>query len=342
MLRKIASYIFLILIIYTLAASSVSAQGISITPRLELSLSSNNPIPGQTITITVRSYNEDVSSATIIWNIDGKEIKRGVGATTVEIKAPTLGKQNVITATAIISTGGQVSGDITVGSGSVDLIVESDGYVPPLFPGKIAPSFQNSVKIIAIPHLGNTAGVEYDSKNLIYEWQRNYIAIEDQSGYGKRSVTIEGASIPRPYIISVTVRSRDGIAVTKGYINISPQVPTLTFYVDDPLYGPLFNKAVISQLNLGTQRESSVLAIPFGFNKPQNGVGNLSYQWTINGSLRSDLFANQAIILRAPDESAGLSRIGLTIQNSRDILQGALGGFMVSFSAPNKNSSTTF
>jgi len=342
MLRKLAFYIFLILLIGTLGISSVSAQGVSITPRLELSLSSTNPAPGQTITITARSYNEDIRSATVIWTVDGKEIKRGIGATTVEIKAPALGKQNVVVATAIIATGGQVSGDISIGSGSVDLIVESDGYVPPLFPGKIAPAFQNNVKIIAIPHLGNAAGVEYDSKNLVYEWQRNDIAIEGQSGYGKRSVIIEGASVPRPYTISVTVRSRDGVAITKGYVSISPQVPTLTFYVDDPLYGPLFNKAVTSQLNLGTQRESSVLAIPFGFNKPQSGVGNLSYQWTINGSLRSDLVANQAIVLRAPDESAGSSRIGLTIQNSRDILQGALGGFMVLFSAPSKNSSTSF
>ena len=341
MLRQTSLYIFLIIAGVTLAASSVSGQ-ISVSPELELSLSTNNPAPGQTITVTVRSYNEDVRSATIIWNLDGKEIKRGVGATTVDIKAPTLGKQNIVTATAIIPTGGQVSGDITIGSGSVDLIVESDGYVPPLFPGKISPSFQNNVKIIAIPHLANAAGVEYDSKTLVYEWQRNDIAIEGQSGYGKRSVTIEGAPVPRPYTISVTVRSRDGISVTKGYISISPQVPTLSFYVDDPLYGPLFNKAVGSQLNLGTQRESSELAVPLGFNKPQSGVGNLSYEWTINGSLRSDLLANQAIVLRAPDGSAGSSRIGLTIKNSRDILQGALGGFTVLFSAPSEESSTTF
>jgi hypothetical protein len=341
MLRKLAFYIFAILLVVTFAASSVSAQ-VSVTPGLELSLSSSNPVPGQTLTITARSYTEDASSATIIWYVDGKEVKRGVGATTLEIKAPVLGKRDTIRVRAIIPQGGEVGGEITLGSGSVDLIVESDGYVPPLFPGKISPSFQNNVKIIAIPHLANAAGVEYDSKTLIYEWQRNDIAIEGQSGYGKRSVTIEGAPVPRPYTMSVTVRSRDGISVTKGYITISPQVPTLSFYVDDPLYGPLFNKAIMGQVNLGSQRESSVLAVPFGFNKPQNGVGNLSYEWTVNGSLRSDLLTNQSIILRAPDESAGSSRIGLTIKNGRDILQGALGGFTVLFSAPSGESSISF
>ncbi len=342
MLSKLASYIFLILTVVILAASSVSAQGVSVTPGLELSPSTSSPVPGQSLTITARSYTEDASSATIIWYVDSKEVKRGVGATTLEIKAPVLGKRNVISARAIIPQGGEVSGEITLGSGSVDLIVESDGYVPPLFTGKISPSFQNNVKIIAIPHLANAAGVEYDSKTLIYEWQRNDMAIEGQSGYGKRSIIIEGAPVPRPYTISVTVRSRDGLSVTKGYITISPQVPTLSFYVDDPLYGPLFNKAVGSQLNLGTQRESSVLVVPFGFNKPQNGAGNLSYEWTINGSLRSDLLTNQSIILRAPDESAGSSRIGLTIKNNRDILQGALGGFTVVFSAPAEESSVSF
>lgn len=342
MLRKFILYFFVILVGTTIYTTAVNAQ-VPVSPRLEISASTNSPAPGQTVTLTVRSYNEDLDSATIIWSVDGKEVRREVGGTTINTKAPALGKQSNVTVTAIIPGGGQISGTFSLSSGSIDLIIESDGYVPPFFPGKIAPSFQNNVKIIAVPHLANAAGVEYDPKSLVYEWQRNNMAIEGQSGFGKRSVTIEGSIVPRPYNISVTIRSRDGSASATGFITVDLQSPTLAFYVDDPLYGPLFNKSVGNQLNLGKERESSVIAIPFGFNKSQNGAGNLSFEWTVNNVPRPDLISNQTIVLRGPEDSAGTSRIGLTVKNNLDILQGAIGGFIVSFLAStNEESSLTF
>lgn len=333
-MRYLVLYILLIIGLSTLAISPVSAQGFPTLPGLDISLSSNNPSPGQNITITVKSYNQDISSANIIWTINGSEVKRGVGESTIETKAPALGKINAITVTAVLQDNSRISGSISVGSGSVDLILEPNGHVPPLFLGKINPAFQNKVKVVAIPHLASSNGVEYDPKTLTYEWSRNGIIINNQSGYGKSSVTIEGSLIPRPYTIEVKVQNRNGTSEAKGLIGISPTVTNLSFYVDDPLYGLMFNRAIGNQINLGKERESSVLAVPFGFNKPKDNIGNLSYKWSINGVQRADLETNRSIVLRAPEESGGSSRIDLDIKSSSNILQGALGGFTVLFSAP--------
>ena len=335
-------YIFFVCIFSLFFSSVTFAQTVPASVGgLDLSMSSSNPVPGQTITVTVRSYVEDIRGSTVVWIVEGKERRRGHGADTVEVTAPALGKKVAVGVVVIAPSGKQLAESITIGSGSVDLILESDGYVPPLFLGKISPVFENNVKIVAIPHLANSAGVEYDPKTLIYEWQRNDRAISDQSGYGKNSVIVEGGIVPRPYTISVTARTRDNSAATTGYISVSPQAASLLLYIDDPLYGPLFNKSASSNINLGRQRESSILAVPYGFNKPVEGAGNLSYLWTVNGSLREDLAKNQSIVLRAPEEE-GRSSIELQIKHNLNILQEAATSFTASFSKPDERSLISF
>lgn len=341
-MRQYIFHICLILAFFIGATSTVVAQTVPVSAGLEIYSSIQSPSPGQNIVISAKSYNTDLNSATIVWSVNGSEVKRGIGATTLNTTAPIAGKMSTIIVTAIALDGSRLTGSTVVGSGSVDLIVEADGYVPALFLGKVHPTHENKVKVIAIPHLTQSNGVEYDPATLIYEWRRNESVLQSQSGYGKNSLTIDGSLIPRVFTVSVTIRSRNGDAVVNGLVTISPEPASLAMYIDDPLYGPLFNKALGSQINLGSERESAILGVPFGFNSTQ--PNDIAYEWMINGSLRQDLLTNQSIIVRAPDDSAGTSLISLKVRNTRNILQSALGGFTVSFSAPREetNPDVTF
>ncbi len=329
-MRQYIFHICVVLMFFMVLTPPVSAQGVPVTPGIDLSSSIQSPSPGQNITISAKSYNTDLNSTTLIWSINGTEIKRGVGATTLNTTAPLAGKINNVSVTAIALDGTRLTGSLSLGSGSVDLIIESDGYVPALFLGKVHPTYENKIKVIAIPHMTQTNGTEYDPNTLIYEWRKNETILENQSGYGKSSLTLEGSLIPRVFTVSVTVKNRSGENFVNGLITISPEQSSLGMYVDDPLYGPLFNKAIINQINLGSQRESAVIATPYGFNV--SPTGNVSYEWTINGSIRSDLLKNQSIIIRSPEGTTGSSNISLKVKNSRNILQTAIGGFNVSFS----------
>ncbi len=335
-MRQYIFHICVVLMFFMVSTPPVSAQGVQVTPGIDLSPSIQSPSPGQNITISAKSYNSDLNSATLIWFINGTETKRGVGATTLNTTAPLAGKINNVSVTAIALDGTKITGSLSLSSGSVDLIIESDGYVPALFLGKVHPTYENKVKIIAIPHITQTNGTEYDPSTLIYDWSKNETILENQSGYGKSSLTLDGSLIPRVFTVSVTVRTRNGENLVNGLITISPEQSSLGMYIDDPLYGPLFNKAVINQINLGSQRESAVIGIPYGFNILS--TGNVSYEWTINGNLRPDLLTNQSIILRAPDGTTGSSNISLKVKNSRNILQTATGGFNVSFSPTREQS----
>jgi hypothetical protein len=184
-----------------------------------------------------------------------------------------------------------------------------------------------------MPHLANSSGVEYDQRTLIYKWEKNDSVLQDQSGYGKQSAVIPGSIVPRPYILTVTVTARDGNTQGMGLTSVSFGAPSLIFYRNDPLYGPLFNNAIGNSVYLGTQRETGVLAVPYGFDMPASGLGDLSLAWFINGKEHPELAFGDSVTLRAPDNSAGSSNIELDVNNKSDILQQASAVFSAVFSA---------
>lgn len=319
----------------------IHAQGISLpNGGIDLSLSTDNPTPGQDITITARSFNAEIDSAVITWTVNGKQEQKGIGANTLKVTAPELGKKLIVNISAATTNGKILANSITISSGSVDMILENNGYVHPFFKGKIPLSYQNTFTVTAIPHIANSDGIEYDPKNLVYTWKKSWQILEEDSGYGKQSIQLTGDIVPRGYALTVLATTRDGKAQASGYATISFDSPSISFYVNDPLYGPYFNTAIGDNIRIGTQKETGVLMVPFGFNKPINSIGNLLFTWMINGVERTELATKESIILRAPSDSAGASNISLSIRNNKQFLQGATGGFYATFSTKTPGSAS--
>lgn len=325
------------------AATLASAQTIPTTlGGLTLTPSVASPTPGQSVTITAKSYSVDINSANITWKAGGKTLQTGIGATVITIKAPALGKTLTVSISAVMPDGTSLTNSLAVTSGTIDMIVEPNGYVPPMWSGKVQTAYQNSMKIVAVPHLANSAGVEYDPATLLYKWQQNGSALESQSGYGRQSITIPGGLIPRPYLMSVTASTRDGSAQSVGYVSVDMVQPYVIFYKNDPLYGPLYNNAIADTLYLGSGREADVLAVPYGFNMPASGLGDLVLSWLINGNEHPELASSRSITLRTPDASAGSSNIELITTSGSSILQKSDVSFKVVFSASATSSPVSF
>lgn len=342
-MRSITHIIFYCVAVFTFVILPIQtyAQGIPTSPSgIEISLSSNNPVPGQQVTVTAKSFSTDIDAATIVWTVNGTEVKRGVGQTTIIVTAPTLGKKTNVTVAAITVGGKTLTNSVSIGSGSIDIITETSGYVPVFFMGKLAPVLQNSIKIVAIPHIADSNGVEYNPANLVYKWEKDGIVLGNDSGYGKQTLTISGTTVPRPFSITVTATTRDSSRQAKTITDITYTDPTLRFYANDPLYGPLFNRQLSGRVFLSTQRELGVLAVPFGFDKPNNNIGSLALSWLINGTERTSLSQNESIIIRSPENSFGTSDIGLRIQDPQHILQRAENAFTVSFKASTDGSAS--
>ena len=329
---------------FFLPASYSHAQSISgAVGSLEITSSAANPAPGQTITVTARSYSISIDSANITWTAAGKTLAHGIGVTSVTMQAPALGKRTTISVTAAAADGQIVNGSVVIGSGSVDMIIEADGYVPPSFMGKLPLTYQNPFRVTAMPHLADASGKEYAPASLVYQWKKDDGTVfQDQSGYSKQSIDLVSSIIPRPYYLTVDVSTRDGSARAEGITSISAGAPVLSFYDNDPLYGPLYNQALGNATYVGSQRELGVLAVPYGFNMP---TGNgLSWSWLINGQGHPELDGSGSVTLRAPADAAGSSDVEVDLTNASSILQRASANLSVTFgaaAAPDAASSIT-
>jgi hypothetical protein len=323
--------------------SSVSAQGIpGGATSITITASTDNPTPGQIVTITAVSYSFDINSATVIWTVDSKQVQKGIGMNAYDVKAPTLGKKTTVTVSAVTPDGVHYANSLTLGSGSVDMIIETDGYTPPFFRGKTPLVFQNTLTVIALPHIANTKGVEYDPASLIYQWKKDDgTVIQDQSGYGKQSISIKGNIVPRPYYLIVTASTRDGSGQAQGLIQITATSPGIVFYKTDPLYGPLWNTALGTTFHIGSQKEATVFAGLFGFTFSKNIARDLSLSWMINNIEHTELSANTSVSLRTPPGASGTSRISLDVRGVDNILQQASGGLTASFDESSATGSST-
>jgi hypothetical protein len=326
---RLSTLIIYLLIIYTLFGYTTHAQTPYNTQTIDVSSSIENPAPGDKIILTAKSYSVNISSANVVWSINNKVVNKGIGLDSYSMTLPTDGKNIIVSVSATPPSGGTYTGSIEIKPSSVDLVIESDGFIHSQFQGKLSPVFQNKIKIIAVPHITDKNGKEYDPQNLVYRWKVGESILADQSGYGKQSAIIVQDILPNDIRLSVEVFTRDGSIKTGARTLIEPSEASVSLYIDDPVYGTLFNRSIGNILRIGGEKEASVKVIPFGFNKSQKN-NEPSMTWYINDYEHPELANKDSITLRTPEE-AGIARIRLNIQNNISILQRALAGFEARF-----------
>jgi hypothetical protein len=314
----------------TQAPNPIDSVSISIDPE--------TPIPGKNATIKLVSYNIDLNSSNIVWQVGGKTVSKGVGIYKLNIIAPPIGKVSNVIATISTIDGREIKKGINVKSSDTDLVWETDGFIPPFFEGKSLFSYQNTIKIIAIPHLMGTNGKEADPRLLSYKWTVNSRVMQDQSGYGKQVLQLRD-ELPVDLSIEVEILSRDGNQKSVANISLAPGDPSISLYEEDPLYGVYYNIALTDSKVL-KNNELSVLSVPYYFNKKKNT--DLSRVWSINGIEQTDLKNNDNITLRTNQNSEGKSKVSLEIRGSDNILQGAKKEIDVFFNKLKKESNITF
>ncbi len=298
-----------------------------------------NPAVGQSVTVSVESYVTDLNAAAIVWLVDGKNYSQGTGLKSINIIAPALGKTSVVVVAIRTVEGREVKKTVTIKSGDVDLVWESQGYVPPFYRGKSLFGYQNTIKINAIPHLAGSNGVELDPRTLVYKWKKGDQVIQDQSGYGKQTLTLK-EDLPRPIDIEVEVGTQNGSQKGTAQISLQPVEPSISFYEEDSLYGVLYNKSLSNNVRLNNQ-EISIVAIPYNFTSYERN-SPLTYAWSVNNLEQPDLSTNQSIVLRTKGDTEGSSDVSLEMRNTDDILQGARNAITVFFTKKADNSNVTF
>lgn len=289
------------------------------------------PGPNDEVYVSLASYATDINSATIVWKLNGKVQKQGIGERDFSFVVGNMNTKTVLSVTIRTIEGENIEKSITIKPSDVDIIWQSQSFVPPFYKGKAMFSHQNQITFIAIPHITGSNGQEINNKNLIYKWRKNGTVIEDVSGFAKNTYTFTGPLISRPLQVSVEVSSVNNDGVAFGQTYIEPGEPSIVFYRKDPIYGIKFEKALTGTFELNNSKEITVIGIPLFFGVLDPAFFALNYKWLINGvSVGNDSSANTQVF-RQKEGTSGSSKISLNIENSDKILQYASEDFNLKF-----------
>ncbi len=314
------SILFLITVLFFGLNSTVNSQVFSNSDtNLIIEFVPEIPKANELVYVTAKSFSLDVDSLNFTWRVNGRVIKSGIGEKNFSFTMGREGERTNLDITATGSSGSVIEKNYSFVPTSVDLIWQSSGYVPPFYKGKALFSHQNTISIIAIPHIRNENGVEMNPRNMIYRWTRNGSFIESASGFGKNVYTFESPLISRNINISVEVTPQTGPGLGFANITLIPNEPTIQFYKKDPVYGIQFQKALVAEEDFGNSNEISIHAVPYFFDN-QNNDQSMLYKWLINGtpvSVQGD--RNQTF--RKQEGVSGTSNISLSIENLEKLLQ---------------------
>lgn len=303
--------------------------------QIDVQMSPENPGPNSTVNVSVNSYATNIDASTITWKINGKTINSGVGEKNFSFSVGDTKTTTVLDIVVETTTGEIIEKTFNVKPTSVDIIWESEGFVPPFYKGKSLFSYQNKITIIAIPHITNKDGQEIMTNKMVYSWAKDGSALTEASGFGKNSFSFIPSVISRPFTIEVTVSATDSDGVGYANIYLAPSDPFILFYRKDPLYGIGFQKALQGNIGLGGSKEIATVGIPMFFGTTKATSADLIYKWSINGSPINNGQPPSTQVFRQNGDVSGTSKISLSIESNNKILQYASNSFNLVFEKNN-------
>ncbi|MEI6528382.1 MAG: hypothetical protein WCO10_01780 [bacterium] len=328
------SFLFTLLIIGVLPALSSAQTTNTATPNLndqflQISLSPDNPEPGQNYSATISSYVFDLDRSTIRWYVNGQLKKEGSGLKVFYDQAGKSGVATVIRAVATTQDNQTSEISATIVPASVDLIYEAYSYVPPFYKGKALNVNQGSVILAAIPNIMQN-GTKIAAQKLVYTWKKDGTVQGSFSGVGKNTFSFNGSVPIRDVEIEVSVSSPDNSVTASKSLTVPFVSPKILFYEDSPVYGTMFNRAITQTVGLLTD-EFSVKAFPYFFSAGFPQSSNLIYNWTMNGQGIETPAVPNLVTFRQDTPGAGNANVGLKISNTARIFQFVENNFSILF-----------
>lgn len=290
-------------------------------PDLTITTIPTNPAPLSTAQLSVSSYTLDVNQATITWSYNGKVVASGTGKKTITVTTPNSGVIGTISVIAEAPGIDTASAVTTLNPASVDLLWEAtDSYTPPFYKGKAKPATGAIIRVTAIP--AYVAG-----KQLSYEWTHNGSAQQQNSGFGKNSITFKNNYLDDRETVSVDTKG--GLFGGTGNTTLSIGDPSLVGYIKD--------NGFIDYANGGTSAltaKQSAITLrlePFFFSI--NTVKDLQYTITDsdNTTVPTDNNTPNEVSFSKPDNN-NQARFSFTINTVKYSLQQLRRLFTVNFS----------
>src|SRR3989344_5968640 len=206
--------ILLLLTSYFLLPTSTHAQlnfdslnvgsNISLPSELNINLVPNYPKPNSRVRLSLTMYTENLDNAQIDWYVDGKKVLSGIGEKVYTVTTSKAGTETDVEIIITLASGAKFSKSLTLKPATIDLLWQSDSYVPPFYKGKALFPSQGNVVITAMPEFYSGSS-KVSPSSLNYSWTVNDKVLQNQSGYGKQSIKVAGPALGTSINVLVTV-----------------------------------------------------------------------------------------------------------------------------------------
>ncbi len=207
------------------------------------------------ITAELKSPAIDVSTALIVWKLNGTVLGQGIGATETTMTL-TERTQSTLEITVVERDGTEMKLTQLLQPSDVDLIWEGASYTPPFYEGRALVAAGGRVTIAAVPHtnLGT-------SDTLIYSWFQDGTLLKKQSGFGKHTLQMQMPAFGDNTLIQVEVKNLNNEYVGGNGLRIHPSPIAVRMYQHKTLVG-LWTNTVVG-LTKGLDGVTVLRAIPY-------------------------------------------------------------------------------
>jgi hypothetical protein len=316
-----------------LAAPAYAQFGLpGIENALTIGLTPANPGPGDHVHLTVQSSAIDLSESTTTWTSNGTVIARGVGITSADVVAGSLGTRTNISIEADTQDGTVATAQAIIAPTEIDLLFESDSYVPPFYKGRALPSADTNLILQAVPHFLGSGGLELPTSSIVYTWKKDGQVMGDISGRGKSTAIIPAPLLYGSNTISVDAASSDNTLSGEASVAVSSVDPGIVLYEDHPLFGILYNNALGSSSFI-PESEMTFAAVPYFAQIRSPSDPSLQYAWHINGTaIAADPKDPSEVTINASN-SSGIALIELEVTDAINYFLDAKGSWGVTLSS---------
>lgn len=311
-------------------AISSAQLTLSYPRQLTLTLSPENPAPGEAVRLFVQSYTIDLDRSTITWSANGAPFAQGVGLKETSIVAGPSGAATHLRVQASDPDGNTGLAEAMIQPSEIDILWSTDSYVPPFHHGRALAGTNARIRAYAFVNFARAGGTRIPESDIIYMWSRNGTAIASVSGRGKSSVSFPGPAPLRSDTITVEAEAADKSVSARASATIPAAEPILALYENHPLFGILFHRAIVGDVNTD-EHEEKVTAIPYFAHIASPSDPSLSYEWRVNDiPIASDSEEPETLTITA-DEYTGPADIELSLTNAADIFMRAIGSWRIVF-----------
>ena len=209
---------------------------------------------------------------------------------------------------------------------SLDLLWEANTYVPSSYQGHTLASSESTVRVIAIPSIGNELA---SKESLFFTWSKDGVQDLPQSGQGKNVYSVTAAKKYGKAVISVSVSSGGKSPRVEKSVTITTIEPRVVLYSFDSTRGTRGELAYSAQTSVegGTV---SLKAEPYYFSRVK--VNDVLLRWISGGKTLTPTDSDKSIMTFGVLEGVqGNVDVRVIASHSNNLLQEATRALRITF-----------